>query len=117
MKRPSFFLLIILFVIFTACSKPVKEQLIGKWQLSKVGNETLSASDTDASIEFTKEGKMIFIVDGDSSISKWELNKEENAIIQSNAKNEKKNWNIVSISKHRLVYTEQNDTSKITLTK
>ena len=96
MKRLSFFLLLILFIFVTACSRPVRQQLIGKWQLTKVGEETLSSSETDASIEFTKEGKMIIIVDGDTSISKWELSKDGNAIVLINKKNEKKNWNIVS---------------------
>jgi hypothetical protein len=105
---------IILFLIFSACSKPVKERLIGKWQLTKVGKETLSYSDPDASIEFTEEGKLIIIIDGDSSATKWELSKDEKAIVLINEKNKRKNWNIVTVSDHQLVYISENDTSTLT---
>jgi len=114
MKKQAFFSVIILFLILSACSKPVKERIIGKWTLTKVGKETLSASDPIAKIEFTKEGKLLINVDGDSSVSKWELSQDEKAIVLVNEKNERKNWNLITVSEHQLVYVSENDTSTLT---
>jgi len=118
MKKQFLFTTVVLMIIFSACSTSQKDKIVGKWKLTKVGTETLSSSEVNASIEFTKDGKMMIVVDGDSAISKWELSKDEKSIeLISKKNNQKKNWNIVALSEHQLVYTPGSDTSKITLTK
>ena len=91
--------------------------LIGKWQLSKVGVETLSATEQGATIDFRQDGKLIIKVDSSVSEARWELSKDEKAVVLSDPDNEKKNWMIVSLTSNEFVYTEENDTTKITLIK
>ena len=117
MKKKFLFPVIILVFILSSCSRPVKERIIGQWQLNKVGQETVSPSEISSTIEFFKEGKLIIVVDGKTSVSKWELRNDEKAIQLVNENNEKVNWNIIALSNHQFVYTRGNDTTKMTYTK
>ncbi len=117
MKKIIFFSFLFFFLLTFGCSRSAKENIIGKWKLSKVGTETLSASGTDASIEFINNGKMIIIVDNDSSECKWELSSDEKTVYLINSGNKKKKWNIISLSNNEFVYTEESDSANITLTK
>jgi hypothetical protein len=117
MNKKYLILFFLISIAFIACSGSAKEKIIGKWVLTKVASETLPPSEQNASVEFTKDGKIIFSVEGLNSEGKWELSKDEKAIVLINKNSEKKNWNIVSLSSNEFVYTEESDTTKITLTK
>jgi hypothetical protein len=117
MKKKYLALFLFVSIAIIACSGSTKEKIIGKWVLTKVEGETLAPSEQNASVEFTKDGKIIFAVEGINSEGKWELSKDEKAIILINKDSEKKSWNIVSLNSKELVYTEESDTTKITLTK
>lgn len=117
MKKINLFIIIIISITVFACSGSVKEKIIGKWVLTKVEGETLPPSEQNAVVEFTKDGKVVFSVEGINSEGKWEISENENAIVLINKKNEKKNWNIVTLNSKEFVYTEESDTTKITLTK
>jgi hypothetical protein len=114
-KILSFFLLVVLLSV-CSCKENTKENIPGKWQMIRVGSETIPESDRNAYIEFDKDGKLIFLVDTNRSVGKWELSKDEKTVMWSSGDN-KKNWTIISLNKHEFVYAEEGDTTKITLTK
>jgi|GEM_PF-2559024 len=117
MNRKYLILLFLISITIIACSGSAKENIIGKWVLTKVGGETLPPSEQNAFVEFTKDGKIIFAVEGINSEGKWELSKDEKSIVLINKNSEKKNWNIVTLNSTEFIYTEDSDTTKITLTK
>lgn len=116
MPKQILYFLIFIFLFCSSCVKPLRDRITGKWQLSRVSVETLGASELKAYIEFTKEGKIIFKIDSAISECKWDLSRDEKSIILYDNK-DKKIWNIISISNNELIYTEGEDSTKITLIK
>jgi hypothetical protein len=118
MKKYCLLLIAATIVVFSGCTKSVKDKMVGTWKVKSIEGEKLTQEELNSA-------SMTFIADGTFKAKNteremegtWIVAKDEKSLTLKFKENFEEVWKIQSLTEAELVYTTDNQPQKVTLIK
>ena len=118
MKKFCLLLIAATIVVFSGCTKSVKDQMIGTWKVKSVEGENLSPEELNsASMTFVEDGTFKAKNLEREMHGTWTVAEDEKSMTLKFKEDFEEVWKIQSVTDKELVYTTNDQPQKVTLIK